>query len=33
MPWTWWVSIIAALTFGVNLGVVFMAMLLADSQR
>jgi hypothetical protein len=33
MPWTWWVSVIAALTLGVNLGVVFMGMLLADSQR
>ncbi len=33
MPWTWWVSVIAALTLGMNLGVVFMGMLLADSQR
>ncbi len=32
MPWTWWVSIIAALTLGMNLGVVLMGMLLADSR-
>ncbi len=32
MPWTWWVSIVAALMLGLNLGVVFMGMRLADGQ-
>jgi hypothetical protein len=32
MPWTWWVSVAAALTLGMNLGVVCMGMLSANSR-
>jgi len=33
MPWTWWVSVIAALMLGLNLGVVFMGILFAGGQE
>jgi hypothetical protein len=30
MPWTWWLSLMAALMLGLNLGVVLMGMLVAN---
>jgi hypothetical protein len=30
MPWTWWLSVMAALMLGLNLGVVLMGILVAN---